>query len=92
MKPHQCVKLQPVPQAGCLLFGAELSPVRMNLLIIGGTRFVGRHLVEYALARGHTITLFNRGQSNPDLFPQVEQLHGDRAADFSLLQIDRGTR
>src|SRR5512136_1410936 len=58
----------------------------MNLLIIGGTRFVGRHLVEYALARGHTLTLFNRGQSNPDLFPRVEQLHGDRAADLSLLQ------
>ena len=58
----------------------------MNLLIIGGTRFVGRHLVEYALARGHTLTLFNRGLSNPDLFPQVEQLRGDRAADLSLLQ------
>jgi len=58
----------------------------MNLLIIGGTRFVGRHLVEAALARGHTVTLFNRGQSNPDLFPQVEQLRGDRAADLSLLK------
>ena len=58
----------------------------MNLLIIGGTRFVGRHLVEYALAHGHSITLFNRGQSNPDLFPQVEQLRGDRAIDLSLLQ------
>jgi len=58
----------------------------MNLLIIGGTRFVGRQLVEYALTRGHTITLFNRGQSNPDLFPQIEQLHGDRATDLSLLQ------
>src|SRR5512143_1830793 len=58
----------------------------MRLLIIGGTRFVGRHLVEYALARGHTITLFNRGQSNPDLFPQVEQLRGDRDSDLSLLQ------
>ncbi len=57
----------------------------MKLLIIGGTRFVGRHLVEYALARGHTLTLFNRGQSNPDLFPQVEQLRGDRAADLALL-------
>lgn len=58
----------------------------MNLLIIGGTRFVGRHLVEYALARGHTITLFNRGQSNPDLFPQVEHLRGDRATDLALLK------
>jgi 2'-hydroxyisoflavone reductase len=58
----------------------------MKLLIIGGTRFVGRHLVEAALARGHTITLFNRGQSNPDLFPQVEQLHGDRTTDLAVLQ------
>jgi 2'-hydroxyisoflavone reductase len=58
----------------------------MKLLIIGGTRFVGRHLVESALARGHTLTLFNRGQSNPDLFPQVEQLRGDRATALALLQ------
>ncbi len=58
----------------------------MKLLIIGGTRFAGRHLVEAALVRGHTLTLFNRGQSNPDLFPQVEQLRADRAADLSLLQ------
>jgi 2'-hydroxyisoflavone reductase len=53
----------------------------MQLLVIGGTRFVGRHLVEAALARGHSITLFNRGQSNPDLFPQIERLHGDRDGD-----------
>lgn len=58
----------------------------MRLLIIGGTRFAGRHLVETALARGHTLTLFNRGQSNPELFPQVEQLHGDRTEDLTLLQ------
>ena len=58
----------------------------MQLLVIGGTRFVGRHLVDVALARGHTVTLFNRGQSNPNLFPQVEQLHGDRATDLALLK------
>jgi 2'-hydroxyisoflavone reductase len=58
----------------------------MRLLIIGGTRFAGRHLVEAALARGHTLTLFNRGQSNPELFPQVEQLHGDRTEDLAPLQ------
>lgn len=57
----------------------------MHLLIIGGTRFMGRQLVEVALARGHTLTLFNRGQSNPDLFPHVEQLRGDRATDLALL-------
>lgn len=58
----------------------------MNLLILGGTRFVGRHITEAALARGHTVTLFNRGQSNPTLFPNVEKLVGDRTVDLSLLQ------
>jgi 2'-hydroxyisoflavone reductase len=51
---------------------------KMKLLIIGGTRFLGRALVEAGLAAGHELTLFNRGQSNPGLFPNVEELHGDR--------------
>ncbi|MFN8374194.1 MAG: NAD-dependent epimerase/dehydratase family protein [Anaerolineae bacterium] len=50
----------------------------MKLLILGGTRFVGRHITEAALARGHQVTLFNRGKSNADLFPQAEKLYGDR--------------
>ena len=50
----------------------------MNILIFGGTIFLGRHLVEAALGHGHTVTLFNRGQHNPDLFPEVEKLRGDR--------------
>lgn len=57
----------------------------MNILIIGGTRFLGRALVNAALARGHRLTLFNRGQSNPDLFPEVERLTGDRTKDLSAL-------
>ncbi len=57
----------------------------MKLLILGGTIFVGRHLVEAALARGHTLTLFNRGQHGPELFPEVEKLRGDRKADLSAL-------
>ncbi|MFN8487434.1 MAG: SDR family oxidoreductase [Caldilineaceae bacterium] len=57
----------------------------MKLLILGGTIFLGRHLVEAALARNHEITLFNRGQHNPDLFPQVEKLHGNRAQNLSAL-------
>ncbi len=57
----------------------------MNLLIIGGTRFLGRALVDAALAAGHTITLFNRGQSNPDLYPNVETLHGDRDGGLDVL-------
>ncbi len=50
----------------------------MKLLILGGTVFVGRHLVEAALERGHEVTLFNRGQHNADLYPEVEKLRGDR--------------
>lgn len=50
----------------------------MKLLIIGGTVFLGKAVVNYALERGHEVTLFNRGQSNANLFPEVEQLHGDR--------------
>src|SRR5579872_4273010 len=58
----------------------------MKLLILGGTVFLGRHIVEAALARGHEVTLFNRGQHNPDLFPEVEKLRGDRNGDLAALQ------
>jgi 2'-hydroxyisoflavone reductase len=58
----------------------------MNLLVLGGTRFVGRHIVQTALDRGHTVTLFNRGRSNPDIFPTVEKLVGDRGVDLSPLR------
>lgn len=57
----------------------------MNILILGGTVFVGRHLVEVALAHGHQVTLFNRGQHNPDLFPEVEKLRGDRDGNLQAL-------
>jgi 2'-hydroxyisoflavone reductase len=58
----------------------------MNILIIGGTIFLGRHVVDAALARGHRVTLFNRGQHNPELFPDVEKLRGDRNSDLSALR------
>jgi 2'-hydroxyisoflavone reductase len=57
----------------------------MKLLVLGGTIFLGRYLVEAALARGHEVTLFNRGQHNPDLFPDVEKLRGDRNGDLTAL-------
>lgn len=50
----------------------------MKLLILGGTVFLGRHLVEAALAAGHEVTLFNRGRTGPELYPEVERLVGDR--------------
>ena len=57
----------------------------MKLLVIGGTLFLGRHLVDAALDAGHEVTLFNRGRTNPDLYPGVEAIHGDRNGDLHLL-------
>lgn len=57
----------------------------MKILIIGGTRFLGRHLVNAARARGHEVTLFNRGQTNPDLFGQVDKIQGDREKNLDQL-------
>jgi 2'-hydroxyisoflavone reductase len=57
----------------------------MRILVLGGTAFVGRHLVESALARGHVVTLFTRGRTNPDLFPDAEHVRGDRESDLSRL-------
>jgi 2'-hydroxyisoflavone reductase len=53
----------------------------VKLLVLGGTGFLGRAAVEAALGRGHGVMLFNRGQTNPELFPEVEKLRGDRAVD-----------
>lgn len=57
----------------------------MKILIIGGTRFIGRHLVTSARARGHEVTLFNRGKTNPDLFRRVKTIKGDRETDLEQL-------
>jgi 2'-hydroxyisoflavone reductase len=58
----------------------------VKLLVLGGTLFLGPHVVSAALARGHTVTMFNRGVHNPDLFPDVERVRGDRNVDLSLLR------
>ena len=57
----------------------------MKLLILGGTKFLGRHTVDAARAAGHDVTIFTRGQTNPDLFPEVEHLQGDRDGDLGAL-------
>lgn len=54
------------------------APRPLKLLILGGTGFLGPHTIEAALARGHAMTLFNRGRTNEDLFPDLEKLRGDR--------------
>lgn len=58
----------------------------MKLLVLGGTIFLGRHIVDIALQRGHEVTLFNRGQHNADLYPEVEKLRGDRDGDLEALK------
>jgi nucleoside-diphosphate-sugar epimerase len=57
----------------------------MRILVLGGTKFAGRAFVDAALGRGDTVTLFNRGKTNPGLFPGVETVTGDRTADLSAL-------
>jgi 2'-hydroxyisoflavone reductase len=58
----------------------------LRILILGGTGFIGPHQVRYALERGHEVTLFNRGRTNPHLFPEVERLRGDRDNDLEALK------
>jgi 2'-hydroxyisoflavone reductase len=53
--------------------------------MLGGTVFLGRHVVEILLARGHEVTLFHRGKRGAELFPGVERVLGDRATDLDRL-------
>lgn len=57
----------------------------MRILIVGGTRFVGRHITEAALAAGHDVSLLHRGKSGADLFPEATHLLADRNADLGVL-------
>ena len=56
----------------------------MKILVLGGTQFVGRHIVNAALERGHQVTLFHRGTRDP--FPQCKNILGDREHDLERLQ------
>src|SRR5688572_26603367 len=58
----------------------------LKILILGGTGFLGPQLVEAARAKGHTLTLFNRGKTRPHLFPDIEKLHGDRDGKLDALK------
>lgn len=58
----------------------------MKLLLLGGPRFLGRAIADAALASGHELTFFNRGRTNPELFPEVEKLVGDRDGDLRRLE------
>lgn len=75
-------------------FEAAEPGAPMRILVLGGTGFLGPHFVAAARARGHRLTLFNRGKSNPgrfegEAFADIEQLRGDRKADLTTLEGDR---
>jgi 2'-hydroxyisoflavone reductase len=58
----------------------------VRLLLLGGPKFLGRAVADAALARGHEVTFFNRGETNPQLYPEVEKLRGDRDGGLTPLQ------
>jgi 2'-hydroxyisoflavone reductase len=68
----------------------DAAPRAMRILILGGTSFIGPHQVKYALERGHEVSIFNRGRTEPpffhDLFERVEKLRGDRNDDLAALE------
>jgi 2'-hydroxyisoflavone reductase len=57
----------------------------MRILVLGGTQFLGRAVVEAALQHGHDVSMFNRGQTRPELYPDAEKLRGDRDGDLGAL-------
>ncbi|WP_044640603.1 NAD-dependent epimerase/dehydratase family protein [Risungbinella massiliensis] len=59
----------------------------MKLLVLGGTQFVGRYMVEAALSKGWEVTLFHRGKTNQSLFPNVERILGDRENEQDLAKL-----
>jgi 2'-hydroxyisoflavone reductase len=67
-----------------LAWGATPSP--MNILILGGTGYIGPHLVRLAVSRGHKVTTFTRGRRKPELPPEVIQLIGDRNGQLQALE------
>lgn len=74
---------------GASVYPAERPRARsapLRILFIGGTGFIGPHMVRAAMARGHVPTLFNRGKTNPGLFPEVEKLIGDRDGGLDVLK------
>ncbi|NNF28297.1 MAG: SDR family oxidoreductase [Gemmatimonadetes bacterium] len=78
--------LRPLAGAGPSRPGFPGQAEGLDILVLGGTGFIGPHVVSYAMARGHRITLFNRGRTNTHLFPEAEKLVGDRNDDLTALE------
>lgn len=64
------------------------SPAKktLRILLLGGTGYIGPHMVSEFLRRGHEVSLFNRGRTNDELFPDLETLHGDRDGGLDVLK------
>ncbi len=84
LKSSAALAIGAVLPASRLLAQEPAKPLR--LLVLGGTRFIGPHFVELALARGHQVTLFNRGRTDPQRVTNVETLHGDRNGQLDALK------
>lgn len=69
-----------------VLSGLCYTPTVMQILVLGGTGFVGRHLAAACLAKGHAVTLFHRGRSNPNVLPEAEHVRGNRNESFEPLR------
>jgi 2'-hydroxyisoflavone reductase len=67
-------------------WAARKAAKPLRILILGGTRFIGLHMTALALARGHTLTFFNRGKTKTDRYPDVERIKGDRNGEIDGLK------
>jgi 2'-hydroxyisoflavone reductase len=72
----------------------DTAAKKLKILVLGGTGLIGPPMVQYAIARGHEVTLFNRGKTNTQLFPELEKLKGDRNDDLTSIetQVKAGRR
>lgn len=88
--PGSAAAAGPLSRASLPARPVRPAPQRMKLLILGGTGFIGPYQVRYAVERGHEVTIFNRGRSDPGVFNGVEELVGDR--DAGTLDALKGRR
>ena len=75
-----------IPRAQAGPGGAGRAKEALDILVLGGTGFIGPHMVREALRRGHRVTLFNRGRTNTEVFPDLERLVGDRDGKLDALE------
>ncbi|MCO7223132.1 SDR family oxidoreductase [Pleionea sp. CnH1-48] len=85
MQRRQLIQMMAATGAASMAYPLIAKPKAktkpLNILFLGGTGFLGPHTVRYAMSQGHKVTLFNRGKTNPHLFPELEKIKGDRLTD-----------